>query len=114
MRDSENKKVIIIGSGKALPSEVSHRIKESIDSGIEIELRDDLMNLVGMNIPEVRQSLRMMRELSSAPLIQPFIPKDQRGRRVVPVRNSKVNPKIGRNEPCPCGSGAKHKKCCIK
>lgn len=22
--------------------------------------------------------------------------------------------KIGRNEPCPCGSGAKHKKCCGK
>lgn len=22
--------------------------------------------------------------------------------------------KIGRNEPCPCGSGAKYKKCCGK
>ena len=22
-------------------------------------------------------------------------------------------PKIGRNEPCPCGSGVKHKKCCL-
>ena len=22
-------------------------------------------------------------------------------------------PKIGRNQPCPCGSGKKHKKCCI-
>jgi len=21
--------------------------------------------------------------------------------------------KIGRNEPCPCGSGRKHKKCCL-
>lgn len=21
-------------------------------------------------------------------------------------------PKIGRNDPCPCGSGKKHKKCC--
>ncbi|MDE2758663.1 MAG: SEC-C metal-binding domain-containing protein [Acidobacteriota bacterium] len=21
-------------------------------------------------------------------------------------------PKIGRNEPCPCGSGKKYKKCC--
>ena len=25
------------------------------------------------------------------------------------VRSS---PKIGRNDPCPCGSGKKHKKCC--
>ena len=23
-------------------------------------------------------------------------------------------PKIGRNDPCPCGSGKKHKKCCLK
>ncbi|MFW5960737.1 MAG: preprotein translocase subunit SecA, partial [Chitinivibrionales bacterium] len=29
----------------------------------------------------------------------------------VPV---KVGPKIGRNEPCPCGSGKKYKKCCGK
>lgn len=23
-------------------------------------------------------------------------------------------PKVGRNEPCPCGSGLKFKKCCLK
>lgn len=23
------------------------------------------------------------------------------------------SPKVGRNEPCPCGSGRKHKKCCL-
>lgn len=23
-------------------------------------------------------------------------------------------PKVGRNDPCPCGSGKKHKKCCLK
>lgn len=28
----------------------------------------------------------------------------------MPVR---VEPKIGRNEPCPCGSGKKYKKCCL-
>ncbi|MED3563697.1 SEC-C metal-binding domain-containing protein [Bacillus xiapuensis] len=25
---------------------------------------------------------------------------------------SKTNEKIGRNDPCPCGSGKKYKKCC--
>ena len=24
----------------------------------------------------------------------------------------KAEPKIGRNDPCPCGSGRKYKKCC--
>lgn len=23
-------------------------------------------------------------------------------------------PKVGRNDPCPCGSGKKHKKCCLE
>lgn len=22
--------------------------------------------------------------------------------------------KVGRNDPCPCGSGKKHKQCCLK
>ncbi|MGH7378531.1 MAG: SEC-C metal-binding domain-containing protein, partial [Candidatus Methylomirabilales bacterium] len=29
---------------------------------------------------------------------------------VKPIRN--LGPKIGRNDPCPCGSGKKYKKCC--
>lgn len=31
------------------------------------------------------------------PIIEPFI----------------AEPKVGRNDPCPCGSGKKHKKCCL-
>ncbi|VAX38072.1 Protein translocase subunit SecA [hydrothermal vent metagenome] len=30
--------------------------------------------------------------------------------KAAPVHNA--NPKVGRNDPCPCGSGKKHKKCC--
>lgn len=26
----------------------------------------------------------------------------------------KSSPSIGRNEPCPCGSGKKYKKCCME
>ncbi|OQY03760.1 MAG: hypothetical protein B6I22_10905, partial [Desulfobacteraceae bacterium 4572_123] len=26
----------------------------------------------------------------------------------------RTNKKIGRNDPCPCGSGKKYKKCCGK
>ena len=25
----------------------------------------------------------------------------------------RASPKVGRNDPCPCGSGKKHKKCCL-
>lgn len=26
----------------------------------------------------------------------------------------RIAPKVGRNEPCPCGSGLKAKRCCFK
>ncbi len=29
-----------------------------------------------------------------------------------PVQSIRQGPKIGRNNPCPCGSGKKYKKCC--
>lgn len=35
--------------------------------------------------------------------------KKQREANILPVR---TEPKIGRNEPCPCGSGKKNKQCC--
>ena len=30
------------------------------------------------------------------------------------VQTPKIQKKIGRNDPCPCGSGKKYKKCCGK
>ena len=35
-----------------------------------------------------------------------------RGEDFVPAPYRRPEPKIGRNEPCPCGSGKKYKKCC--
>jgi SWIM/SEC-C metal-binding protein len=26
----------------------------------------------------------------------------------------RVEPTVGRNDPCPCGSGSKYKKCCLR
>ena len=34
------------------------------------------------------------------------------GKMVGPGQVRRETPKIGRNEPCPCGSGKKYKKCC--
>ncbi len=34
------------------------------------------------------------------------------GEGVVPRQVVRNQPKIGRNDPCPCGSGKKYKKCC--
>ncbi|MCB1865930.1 MAG: SEC-C domain-containing protein [Chromatiales bacterium] len=34
------------------------------------------------------------------------------GRMVSPPTVTRETPKVGRNDPCPCGSGKKYKKCC--
>jgi SEC-C motif-containing protein len=34
------------------------------------------------------------------------------GKVVPPKTQVKQTPKVGRNDPCPCGSGKKYKKCC--
>jgi len=33
-------------------------------------------------------------------------------RRIEPIRNR--SQRVGRNDPCPCGSGKKYKQCCMK
>jgi SEC-C motif domain protein len=34
--------------------------------------------------------------------------------KIVPTTITRSAPKVGRNEPCPCGSGKKYKQCCGK
>lgn len=45
-----------------------------------------------------------------------YVLSNRRLRRSMGIKLSprKLLPKIGRNEPCPCGSGKKFKKCCIE
>ncbi len=38
--------------------------------------------------------------------------REAHGQDTLTVEARRSTPKIGRNEPCPCGSGRKHKKCC--
>ena len=69
-----------------------------------------------------RDLLRTRREQSisysgleeiSQPIWQPSEPMD--ARTAVAIKTVvRETPKVGRNEPCPCGSGKKYKKCCGK
>jgi preprotein translocase subunit SecA len=36
----------------------------------------------------------------------------QTDKKIEPIRNREE--KVGRNEPCPCGSGKKYKNCCMR
>lgn len=49
--------------------------------------------------------------ITAPPPFEYYLPKSKVYGRSVEVR---TEPKIGRNQPCPCGSGVKYKKCCEK
>lgn len=74
----------------------------------------------GFFIPDVytgilhtEEGQRMLKIVQEAEKIKySHLTREQRNADIQPVRDKKVNPKIGRNEPCPCGSGKKFKKCC--
>jgi tetratricopeptide (TPR) repeat protein len=62
--------------------------------------------------PEVEEDSddgRVEDDQGLAPLA-PILP-DWQTTRIEPL---KAPPKVGRNDPCPCGSGKKYKKCCMK
>jgi SWIM/SEC-C metal-binding protein len=48
--------------------------------------------------------------------IEPDKPEDisDLNRLLNPQQQNIISIKVGRNEPCPCGSGKKYKKCCEK
>ena len=50
-----------------------------------------------------------------SPPLPPIAPASEPGRAITTGEQPyHAPPKVGRNDPCPCGSGQKHKKCCGK
>ncbi|MBN1296206.1 preprotein translocase subunit SecA [bacterium] len=66
--------------------------------------------------PSRRQPMRNVREshgpmpVAQSPRNRPLDETAAEDHPVVTVR--RTHPKVGRNDPCPCGSGKKYKKCC--
>lgn len=52
-------------------------------------------------------AVNKIREIAEDVLSKPFKEKDEPA-----MRQNVQTVKVGRNEPCPCGSGRKYKKCC--
>lgn len=64
------------------------------------------MEADGVNFKSIRQMKKWMKD-HEAELRAEGAPEQQHIETVV-----HEGPKIGRNDPCPCGSGKKYKKCC--
>ncbi len=85
----------------------SDKIEQAARLGIKGDenLRYLIAGIVNFNaIPEEKRHLEIGIEENPVPLVH-FLPD---------LNNTTIinDKKIGRNEPCPCGSGKKYKKCC--
>ena len=88
-------------------TDVIFRMEESPESFAEAMFQNSIA---------LHQSSASMSQLAQAAQSQQQ--DQQRGntgeapKKVEPIRNR--GPKVGRNDPCPCGSGKKYKNCCMK
>lgn len=81
------------------PITLGENMRELIKSG-EVDPYELRMQILESKMPNEAVRLSLLKELNE---IAPFeLPKKKE---VKPIR-------VGRNDPCPCGSGKKYKKCC--
>lgn len=85
-----------------------HPDSDDLKSGVVVACK-----LMDYDVPELRQWERELAELrrpfASRDLLPPSFNELDEETEVAP---SSTSVKIGRNDPCPCGSGKKFKKCC--
>ena len=63
--------------------------------------------------PDKREEILTMMIASATRAYRYFEPMRREGRSRLPPVPRRVGLKVGRNEPCPCGSGKKYKACCL-
>lgn len=106
-----NKAVIFVGFLEGLNSSLKDKIDlENLEDDTEIELVIDFEKLF-ITMHDAKADW-----LYEIPSWDNIIKPDKQQEMLYEWRQSKIarSDKIGRNEPCPCGSGKKYKKCCGK
>ena len=73
-------------------------IRKSLQNG-EMDIEDFRQHILTMELPSEAIRFDLLKQLAD---IKP------------PVVQQEKQKKIGRNDPCPCGSGKKYKRCCGK
>lgn len=75
---------------------------------VEVDYNGDLEDVeIALGMRTKRETERRM-----SPFMRALLEKADKPMRQAPSQTIKREPKIGRNDPCPCGSGKKYKKCC--
>lgn len=73
-------------------------IRKSLQTG-EMDIEDFRKQILTMELPSEAMRFDLLKQLAD---IKPSAPQPEKQK------------KVGRNDPCPCGSGKKYKRCCEK
>ena len=73
-----------------------------------------LLNINKVNNVERKQTVKITKQglEQAVNALKNSTPKESKEVSHMPITND--GPKVGRNDPCPCGSGKKYKQCCGK
>ena len=119
-QNKENKKKIFIAGGNEITNAKLKALLDKTGREDDVEFIDmanlpDDIDVVDMSRPYLETlrsmppyEIKMLREIED--FKYSHLTKKEREADIQPVR---TEPKIGRNEPCPCGSGKKYKNCCL-
>jgi hypothetical protein len=107
----ENKKKQVIAIGGDRHPETLKRAMTELGDDVELVTFDEPSYIEAYK-REVEYQYHMSPQFRELGELYPPTPKSLRGKKVIPVRDSTIDPKIQRNDPCPCGSEKKYKRCC--
>jgi len=112
--------------------EARHRLDRLVQFGfLHGDVEQSAIAIAGLQLIDIQRRVQQSKLDPSAPWPDPFAPVSERTSAILEVSMKEVagmmrdyeqrhtpetvrreGPKVGRNDPCPCGSGKKFKKCC--
>ena len=108
MEESNKKRIAIIGADR--PANINSLLAAAGDVEI-VDINNIPEDFGLLYTKEAEYQMEMIKQCED--WRYSHLSKKEREADIKPIRNSKDNPKIGRNELCPCGSGKKYKRCCF-
>jgi len=118
--DKPNKRKILIAGGNEITNAKLRALLDKTSKKDDVEFIDMANLPEGIDVTDIEKSVPYLspKEIEyQYQMIKDYdefryshLTKKEREADIQPVR---TEPKIGRNEPCPCNSGKKYKNCCI-
>lgn len=106
-----NKLYPAAGTPKAPSVSLGSNMRRMIESG-QVDPDELRLQILEMKFPNENMRSSLLKELSRIAPAKSRFNLGGVARKPVAAKVAQAPKKVGRNDPCPCGSGKKYKKCC--